>query len=180
MMRTNEEFKAEIFRRKNVYLKKRNARIGAVVSTTLVAVCCLAILMSPPRNKAPSSNERESFDVMVSIHLPDRVLTDGDEVGPRLELLSKYVPLPEGECTVDQSSDSNSENADDFQSYAPPSSPESQPSNNVSLTFTVVSGNDSKTYFLKENAIVVDGKTYPLTEAEFNELFALFGGENAK
>lgn len=187
MMRNNDEFKAEIFRRKEIYLKRRRTRVFALSSGIVSVVLCFSVILSVSGILGSHRNgafpENEASDVMVSIHLPGRTLTASEDVDFRLEVLAKYVPLPEGKDTVEEFSDtsSNFENGEDLQVSPPTTSTSSQPESTMPVSvFTVICGNDSKTYCLREKSITADGITYSLTETEFNELFTLFGGENAK
>ncbi len=197
-MRNDFEFKTEILRRKDACLKRRRTRVFAWGSGAATLVLCVAIILSFPGIREESvsngSPEGEASDVMVSIYLSDRTLTDWEDVGPRLEALGKYVPLPEGDDVIEDSVDSAEGSAESKDSVSRPSAEPDSVATDNSLstglpfdpekvpvaTFTVFAGKESKTYYLRKNAIVVDRQVYPLTPAEVEELLSLFGSEEMK
>lgn len=204
MIRNNDEFKAEILRRKETYIKRRRARIFACGTGMATLALCVAILSSFPgirgENLSNGIPEGETSDVLVYIYLSDRTLTEWEDIGPRLEALGKYAPLPEEEDAFEESESASmgSQTADGV-----PQAPSADNavstggalstddakdrtdgclnSDNIPVvSFTVFVGSESKTYYLRNDSITVDRKSYPLTGSEFEELFALFGREESK
>lgn len=170
-----------------------------------LALCLALVLMFPGvRNDKENGLPEDSVsDVFVCIYIGDKTLSAWEDVGPRLEALGKYVPLPEGKDTESADINSVPESADDQNgsSTVPNSilstdSPTCDPFGNSPVTdqvsatigcgrpydglssgFVVFAGSTSKSYYLREDSITVDNKRYPLTPEAFEELWALFGTE---
>ena len=198
-MRNNEEFKAEILRRKERYLKKRRAGITVLSSGAAAFALCLTLLFTFPefREKTPSGSLPESVpDVIVRITAGDRVYLESEEVGIRMEALSQYVTLPEGDCfsgpessTAESATRPQVSTSRPSDSGSPESGPQGTPpeedgedlaEDSVRVWITVTAGSVSKHYYLYPYGILTDRTEIPLTEAEFDELWKLFGTEEEK
>lgn len=202
MMRTDTQFREEILRRKNAVLRRRRRMISAF-SATAACVLLLGVfwLLPPSVDRFNGEKAPEAEDVIVYIYVGGKTIEDGDAVGIRMETLGKYAPLPEDDCdavfeefsndkfvssgSADASHDSAPETApstdDSFQGsdqyFESTGLPAPEDPDGRRCSFTVVVGHVAKTYYLKEYAVTVDKVEYTLTEAQFEELWALFGEE---
>ncbi len=203
MMRSDTQFREEILRRKTALLRRRRRTVSALSAT---AACVLLLgafwLLPPTADRFNGEKAPEAGDVIVYIYVGDRTVADGDAVAIRMEALGKYAPLPEDDrdAVFDNYENdkivSSGTSADASHDVAPETFPATDDASKGSdqyfvstgfpnpvapdgreCIFTVVVGNVSKTYRLKEYAVTVDKTEYPLTEAQFEELWALFGEE---
>ena len=181
-MRSNEDFKAEILRRRQVILQKRRRNTYLFSSCAVALILCtVAVFAMSPWEKnplAPNGINREESVPSVIIVLKDRTLTEEEDVAPRLKVLEKYVSLSDSadddtfseylniwgtvstDCTADRST-------------GMPFSPEGEPV----AVFTVIIDGVSTDYSLRESSLVVNKTAYWLTADAFEELYDLFGGE---
>lgn len=185
MMRNNDEFKAEIFRRKTEYLKKRKVRMaifssaGAMLVLCFVVLCGMFSLFHWGENGENGVNGEEIGDVIITIRIADKTQVSEEDVDRYLQVLQKYAPLPEGEDlnTDEEPSRDMGQSADSVL----PSGGNSYSENNSSkVFFTVTVGAASQTYYLYDSKLVSRGVSYPLTQVQFEELYALFGNEVSK
>lgn len=70
-MRSNEEFKAEVFRRSDMYVKKRKKRNMKILFSVLPVVLCVSLVFSVPRfffqkSEEPISDGNNYFGAMSS------------------------------------------------------------------------------------------------------------------
>lgn len=199
MMRTDTQFREEILRRKNAVIRRRRRTVSALSAT---AVCLLllfwAFWLRPP-SVDRFDGENTSEDVIVYIYMGGKTIEDGDAVSIRMEALGKYAPLPEDDCDAvfEDFANDNFVSSDSAHGSVPETTPSTDDSfkgadqslvstglpaptdpDGRRCSFTVFVGHTSKTYHLKEYSVTVDKTKYTLTEAQFEELWALFGEED--